>query len=106
MWPLLVFRAHLTSAFEDLDFLPHGPRLSICIRRGCGGEDSLAGCGNVEVEGAEGPGPATDAQVEGEPAGDHADVCTGGRYAGEAAQLTATSTRFMPEASQRRRARP
>jgi hypothetical protein len=59
---------HLTSAFEDLDFLPHGPRLSIGVRRGCGGVDGLAGCGNVEVEGAEGPGPAADAQVEGESA--------------------------------------
>jgi len=74
---------HLTSAFEDLDFLPHGPRLSIGVRRGCGGVDGLAGCGNVEVEGAEGPGPAADAQVEGESAGEHADVCTGSRCSSE-----------------------
>ena len=74
---------HLPSAFEDLDFLPHGPRLPIGVRRGSGGEDSLAGCGDVEVEGAKGPGPATEAQVEGESAGDHADVRTGGRCAGE-----------------------
>jgi hypothetical protein len=52
---------HLTSAFEDLDFLPHRPRLSICVRRSCGGVDGLAGCGNVEVEWAEGPDPAANA---------------------------------------------
>jgi hypothetical protein len=74
---------HLTSAFEDLDLLTHGPRLSIGVRSGSGGEDSLAGCSNVEVEGAEGPGPAADAQVEGESAGDHADVRTGSRCASE-----------------------
>ena len=74
---------HLTSTFEDLDFLPQRPRLPIGVRRGCGGEDSLAGCGNVEVEGAKGPGPATKAQVEGESASDHADVRTGGRCASD-----------------------
>jgi len=74
---------HLPSAFEDLDFRPHGPRLPIGVRRGSGGEDSLAGCGDVELEGAKGPGPATEAQVEGESASDHADVRTGGRCAGE-----------------------
>jgi hypothetical protein len=52
---------HLTSAFEDLDFLLHGPWLSVGVRRGCGGVDGLAGCGNVEVEWAEGPGPAANA---------------------------------------------
>jgi hypothetical protein len=45
---------HLTSAFEDLDLLLHGQGLPIGVRRGSGGEDSLAGCGDVEVEGAEG----------------------------------------------------
>jgi hypothetical protein len=74
---------HLPSAFEDLDFRPHGPRLPIGVRRGCDGENSLAGCSNVDVEGAKGPGPATEAQVEGESAGDHPDVRTGGRCAGE-----------------------
>ena len=74
---------HLPSAFEDLDFLPQGPRLPIGVRRGSDGEDSLAGCGNFEVNGAKGPRPAADAQVEGEPASDHADVRAGGRCAGE-----------------------
>jgi hypothetical protein len=75
---------HLSSAFEDLDFLPHGPRLPIGVRRGSGGgEDGLAGCGDVEVEGAKRPGPAANAQVEGESAGDHADVRTAGHCAGE-----------------------
>jgi hypothetical protein len=73
----------LPSSFEDLDLLPHGPRLPIGVRRGSGGEDSLAGCGDVDMEGAKRPGSATEAQVECESAGDHADVRTGDRCAGE-----------------------
>ncbi len=92
---------HLPTTFEDLDFLPHGPRLPIGVRRGSGGEDSVAGRGDVDVEGAKRPGSTTEAQVERESAGEHADLCTDGRCAARAAQLVATSSRFMPEASRR-----
>src|SRR5215213_8422743 len=96
---------HLTSAFEDLDFLTHGPRLSIGVRSGSGGEDSLAGCSNVEVEGGRGrvrrPMPKSRVSLP----------VTTPMYAPVAAapareaQLVATSSRFMPEASRRCRAR-
>jgi len=94
---------HLSSAFEDLDFLPHGPRLPIGVRRGSGGgEDGLAGCGDVEVEGPRGrvrrPMPKSRVSLP----------VTTPMYAplatapARAAQLVATSSRFIPEASRRR----
>jgi hypothetical protein len=64
-------------------FSPHGPRLPIGVRRGSDGVDRLAGCSNVEAAGAEGPGPAANTQIEGEPARDQADVRAGGRCAGK-----------------------
>jgi hypothetical protein len=67
---------HLTSAFEDLDLLPHDPRLPIGIRRGSGGEDTPARCSNVDLEGAKRPGSAADAQVEGEVLRDGVPCCS------------------------------
>jgi hypothetical protein len=89
----------LTNAFEDLDLLPDWPA-SVDLRTGRGGgEDSVAGCGNVEVEGAKGPDPAAEAQVEGESAGDHADVRTGDLCAGEGSTAGGNT---CPKTSRRR----
>jgi hypothetical protein len=73
---------HLTNAFEDLDLLLHGPWLSVGVGRGCGGVDGLAGAAMSRSR-AEGPGPATNAQVECHPARDQADVRADGRCAGD-----------------------
>ena len=75
---------HLTNAFEDHDLLLHGPWLSVGVRRPrLRRRRRSRGCGNVEVEGAEGPRPATNAQVEGHPARDQANVRADGRCAGD-----------------------